>query len=94
MLIKQIVLPEVLYAAPAWATTNKTRLIQLRRKFSLFAKNVLGHNTRHATIELYNELKLNTIEEIVEQSTEKMLNRVRSNILEYHNLQQILDLYE
>lgn len=75
-LIKQILRPSILYAAPAWAGAPTSKKIKLRRGFSMAAKQVLRLPRRYSTDQLYDSLKMNTIETIIDGSRAEMANRL------------------
>lgn len=74
-LIKQILKPSLLYAAPAWAGALTSRKVRLRRGFSMAAKQILRLPRRHSTVQLYDALKVSIIETIIDDSRAEMAVR-------------------
>lgn len=64
LIVKQILWPTISYAMPAWASTSKSNIKSLRQKFSALARSVLKLPRRHATDDLYKQLKMQLPDEI------------------------------
>jgi len=75
-LIKQILKPSLLYAAPAWAGAIPSRKVRLRRGFSMAAKQILRLPRRHSTVHLYEAINMNVIESIIDESRAEMAARL------------------
>lgn len=78
LIIKQIIMPQALYAAASWATVSTTRKIELRRKISICAKLFLGLDRMHSTNDLYKSLNILLIEDIVNAAPHKMISQLES----------------
>lgn len=75
-LIKQILKPSLLYAAPAWAGALTSRKVRLRRGFSMAAKQILRLPRRHSTVQLYDVMNMSVIETTIDNSRAEMVDRL------------------
>lgn len=71
-IIKNIIVPVALYGAPAWADLCLTKRINIRRKISMAAKNVLNYGIRFPTDALYDQLKIPIAEDFGKDERNKL----------------------
>lgn len=88
-LVKQVLLPSVLYAMPAWSTLSKTSAIGLRRACSRAAKHILGLHWSTPSTELYEDLGIEFIENqvaVAARALHDKLNTAHPSLEELHQL--------
>lgn len=81
LIVKQILMPQALYASAAWATVCNTAKINLRRKISISAKLFLNLDRMHRTIDLYQDMNSPLIEDIIYRAPHKLIARLENTNL-------------